>query len=276
MVNRLLEIGFQPAGHWLLGERGPTLHLRALTESRNILYAFVTDGEVKYIGKTTQPLKARMLGYQRPAATQATNVRNNGNIHDLLRQGKAVDIFALPDNGLLHYGKFHVNLAAGLEDSLIATVRPEWNGQRTAERAVAEGGEIGEEGVVSGSDEKDMSSEAACGTTGSARVEGGARMVLVLQPTYFNQGFFNVPVDQQRHFGNDLEKIDMYCGAERLHVAGYINRTANASGTPRIMGGAQLKRWMQKSSRVMGEVDVAIQSPTSLSLMPRVVPKQPY
>lgn len=269
-MNRLLEIGFQPVGHWLLGERGPTLHLRALTESRNILYAFVTDGEVKYIGKTTQPLKARMLGYQRPAATQATNIRNNGNIHDLLRQGKTVDTFALPDNGLLHYGTFHVNLAAGLEDSLIAAVRPEWNGQRTAGRAVADGSEIAEEGVVPRSDEKGTGPEGTCDTAGPTHVESEARMVLVLQQTYFNQGFFNVPVDHQRHFGNDLEKIDMYCGAERLHVAGYINRTANANGTPRIMGGAQLKRWMQKSSRVMGEVDVVIQSPTSILLTLRI------
>ena len=61
-MNRLLEIGFQPVGHWLLEERGPTLHLRALAESKNILYAFVTDGDVKYIGKTTQPLKVGMLG----------------------------------------------------------------------------------------------------------------------------------------------------------------------------------------------------------------------
>ena len=38
-----------------------------------------------------------------------------------------IEIHALPDNGLLYYGGFHVNLAAGLEDNLIKILKPEWN-----------------------------------------------------------------------------------------------------------------------------------------------------
>jgi hypothetical protein len=33
----------------------------------------------------------------------------------------------LPDNGLLRFGGFHLNLAAALEDSLINDLRPRWN-----------------------------------------------------------------------------------------------------------------------------------------------------
>ena len=268
-MNRLLEIGFQPVGHWLLGEHGPVPHLRALAESRNILYAFVTDGEVKYIGKTVQNLNARMLAYQRPCSSQSTNIRNNKNIQELLRMGKTVDIFGLPDNGLLHYGAFHINLAASLEDSLISVIRPEWNGQRTATATSAD-----PEGPLPV--RETQSRELTDGASGQGPNTDGdgteppVRMPLTLQATYFNQGFFNVPVDFQRYFGSDLEKMDIYCGPEKLHVAGYINRTANSNGTPRIMGGAQLKRWMQKSSSVMGVIDVAILSPTSISLLPRL------
>jgi hypothetical protein len=267
-MNRLLEIGFQPVGHWLLEERGPTLHLRALTESKNILYAFVTYGEVKYIGKTTQPLKARMLGYQRPAATQATNIRNNKYIHDILRQGKTVDIFGLPDNGLLHYGKFHVNLAAGLEDSLISALRPEWNGQRTARPVLVESEATVATGEILSDDVQNIPLEHTPMENDPASAEHGITMPLILQVTYFNQGFFNVPVEYQRYFGNDLEKIDIYCGEEQSFVAGYINRTANSNATPRIMGGIQLKRWMHKASHAMGAIDVVIQSPTSIKLTP--------
>jgi hypothetical protein len=39
-----------------------------------------------------------------------------------------VAIYVLPDNGLLYYGGFHVNLAAGLEDSLVRELQPPWNG----------------------------------------------------------------------------------------------------------------------------------------------------
>jgi hypothetical protein len=66
-MNRLLEIGFQPAGHWRLeGDRtpfGPSRH----GSQNNILFAFVCEGELKYVGKTTVSLARRMRGYGSPA-----------------------------------------------------------------------------------------------------------------------------------------------------------------------------------------------------------------
>ena len=81
-----------------------------------------------YVGKTVQPLRIRMAGYKTPGPTQPTNIKNNGKIREALAQGKRVEIMVLPDNGLLHYGGFHVNLAAGLEDSLVRELMPPWNG----------------------------------------------------------------------------------------------------------------------------------------------------
>lgn len=92
-----------------------------------MLYAFVVGDEVLYIGKTVQPLRARMRGYERPAPTQSTNERSHAKIREFLAGGREVQVLALPDNGLLHYGGFHVNLAAGLEDSIVRELRPKWN-----------------------------------------------------------------------------------------------------------------------------------------------------
>ena len=66
-----------------------------------------------------------MYGYQNPGPSQNTNIRNNNLIKEFLSRGESVDIFALPDNGLLHYGDFHINLAAGLEDSIVSSLKPE-------------------------------------------------------------------------------------------------------------------------------------------------------
>ena len=93
----------------------------------NVLYAFVSAGTVLYIGKTVGSLSGRMSGYQSPGPTQSTNTAGNRSLKHLLSQGPTVEIHALPDNGLLFYGGFHVNLAAGLEDSLVADLKPEWN-----------------------------------------------------------------------------------------------------------------------------------------------------
>lgn len=130
---RIKAIGFTLAGCWKLSQSGLSFELNDLATSRNVLYAFVVDGDLMYVGKTVQPLRARMAGYKTPGPTQSTNIANNGNIRGSLAQGKPVEIFVLPDNGLLHYGGFHVNLAAGLEDSLIRELAPPWNGgQRKA------------------------------------------------------------------------------------------------------------------------------------------------
>lgn len=128
-MNRLLDIGFVHAGRWSLTEsKVLEVSLMLHAAQRNILYAFVTDGIVKYVGKTTQTLSERMAGYQRPGPTQTTNRKNNQRIRECLEAGLCVEILVLPDSGLLHYGSFHINLAAGLEDDIIHTLDPEWNG----------------------------------------------------------------------------------------------------------------------------------------------------
>jgi hypothetical protein len=142
-MDDLYQVGFELVGNWQLVSNELMLNLEQMGSSSNVLYAFVMNGKVQYIGKTTQPLKSRMLGYLRPVATQSTNLRNHEYIKNALRKGEIIQIFALRDNGLMRIGPYHLNLAAGLEDSLIASFRPKWN-SATA-RAPMEGGMQGGE-----------------------------------------------------------------------------------------------------------------------------------
>lgn len=127
-LNRLTAMGFIECGEWIAPEGQLTSKLLKCADARNVLYAFVVDDLVMYIGKTVQSFRARMQGYRTPGPTQLTNVRNNQNLRNALSSGKHVTIYVLPDNGLLYYGGFHVNLAAGLEDSLVRELQPPWNG----------------------------------------------------------------------------------------------------------------------------------------------------
>lgn len=120
-------MGFVRCGEWQLDGMQPKYALERHATAQNVLYAFIVSGEVAYIGKTTQPLQRRMYGYQRPGPTQSTNIKCNAYLREALQGGKVVAIHALPDNGLLFYGGFHVNLAAGLEDSIIGGIKPPWN-----------------------------------------------------------------------------------------------------------------------------------------------------
>jgi hypothetical protein len=123
-LARLRAIGFKLAGHWKRSGIGIVFELdRNLATACNVLYFFAVDGELMYLGKTINSLQHRMQSYKTPAKSAAkggsTNIKNNENIRMCLGQEKTVQVFALPDNGLLQYGGFHVNLAAGLEDSLV-------------------------------------------------------------------------------------------------------------------------------------------------------------
>lgn len=120
-------MGFHKCGEWRLEDGKLKCVLSVNATAPNVLYAFISDSKVLYVGKTVRSLKKRMYGYQNPGPTQATNIKGKKFISELLAGGSAVEIHALPDNGLLYYGGFHVNLAAGLEDSLVAQLKPKWN-----------------------------------------------------------------------------------------------------------------------------------------------------
>jgi len=126
-LRTLINIGFRRAGEWKMINSSLEFNLEQFPKTRNILYAFICDKKIKYIGKTVQTLKQRMGSYKNPGKTQTTNIKNNDKITKLLSKGKCIDIFVLPDNGLIHYGGFHLDLAAGLESSLISNLKPEWN-----------------------------------------------------------------------------------------------------------------------------------------------------
>lgn len=120
-------MGFRQVGEWTLDSGKVQFTLDAAASARNVLYAFISEDAVMYIGKTVQTLKQRMNGYKKPAPTQSTNIKCNQFITETLTINLPIAIYALPDNGLLFYGGFHVNLAAGLEDNLVSSLKPTWN-----------------------------------------------------------------------------------------------------------------------------------------------------
>jgi hypothetical protein len=129
-LARLKSIGFTLAGQWELAGNGIVCELQDFANTYNALYAFAVDGELMYVGKTVarSPLRSRFAGYRKPGPTQSTNIKNNRNIRESLDRGKRVEVYVLPDSGVFYFGGFHLNFAAGLEDSLVRDQNPRWNG----------------------------------------------------------------------------------------------------------------------------------------------------
>ena len=126
-AEKLDAMAFRKCGEWRLEDGKLKCILTNNAAAPNVLYAFISENKVLYVGKTVHSLKKRMYGYHTPGATQSTNKKGNKFIQEVLAGGSVVEVHAHPDNGLLCYGGFHVNLAAGLEDSLIAKLKPKWN-----------------------------------------------------------------------------------------------------------------------------------------------------
>ncbi len=126
-LERLKNMGFRQVGEWSVESSKIKFTLSDAASAKNVLYAFIRQDTVVYIGKTIQTLKQRMNAYKNPGPGQSTNIKGNKLIGEALEANQSVAIFALPDNGLLYYGGFHVNLAAGLEDNLVSSLKPAWN-----------------------------------------------------------------------------------------------------------------------------------------------------
>jgi len=127
-MDKLLEIGFQYAGKWTNYNDNLDFELINFSDNKNILYAFIVDKRIMYIGKSKRTLYKRMYNYKKNDETQSTNINNNLRIKEFLSNGKTVEIYVFVDKGLLSYGNFSINLSAGLEDSIIEIIQPEWNG----------------------------------------------------------------------------------------------------------------------------------------------------
>ena len=181
-LKQLLEIGFKYAGKWTLDNGDLALNLVPAQEGENALYAFIVNEDVKYIGKTTKSLRERLYHYLKPGPRQSTNIKNNANILTALNAGKSVEVFALLDDGSRRIGAFHLNVAAGLEDSLIVELRPEWNGSKKTRKVNV------------------------------SPIQIPAVHTFYLRPTYFEKGFFNAPVTSERYYGADDTMISIFCG----------------------------------------------------------------
>src|SRR5579871_3474474 len=252
-MNRLINIGFVSVGHWSLVGATIKFNLNSHHTTKNILYSFISNGQIKYIGKTTMQLSQRMYGYQNPGPSQSTNIRVNDKIKSLLDTEAPIDIFVLTDNGLLNYGSFRINLAAGLEDTLIHDINPEWN---------LSGKKIIPADINS---EKPELSNKPMQTV--AIVPILTTLEILLGQAYYNQGFFNINREHSQLFGGDNEMIEIQLGKKSdVTIQGYINRTANKNGTPRIMGGKELRDWIKKNFKLNDVMKVDVISPIAIRL----------
>ena len=144
MPTTLKNHGLERLGCWIKGQYATVAHLRAACPfgiaydlprpwhaKRNVLYAFVIDSSVRYVGETTAGMASRFNGYRygNPLVTDTDN-RVKLAITQALMDGNEVEIWAgqpvarliLPNGGELE-----MPASKPLEEHLIALLNPELN-----------------------------------------------------------------------------------------------------------------------------------------------------
>ena len=92
------------------------------------------------------------------------------------------------------------------------------------------------------------------------------RYELILRKTYYDHGFFNLGVAVDRFIRPDSGPISILLGDSQSELVGEVNREANVNGTPRIMGGVELRSWFQRRYRELDVIDVVILGPDNIWL----------
>lgn len=248
---KLEEIGFRDIAQWRLnGERltynlvNPGPESDALCAFPNALYAFTSGETILYVGKTTKGIRMRFVGYCNPGRKQVTNQKCHEEIKGLLRKKGSVSISVFTGNQFFRYDIFEINLAAGLEDSLIKTLRPRWNGKFVPGEFVTETEEIETEAVL-------PAPLPSLATAPPARGGHGKDFEIKLGKTYYGGGFINTGSSVSDAIGKDGEPMLIRLGTQyHSGVQSRIDRKANRNGTPRIYGGARVARWFQENFRL--------------------------
>lgn len=243
----LLHIGFVDIGRWepdgdFIAYRPDEAGIwKVDLRKPNALYAFVQGDDIRYIGKTSRSIRTRFTGYCKPADTQQTNKRCHGHIRTSLDNGVETRILVFTPISHLRYADYEIDLAAGLEDSLIKAFNPPWNGRASqasktpisedAEREKAEEPEIVQDDFP---------------TAPAASASGLADFQIKLGTTYYKQGFINPGVEASRYLGDDGEAVIIQFADGTDPVHSFIDRTANPNKSVRVVGGnRQIAEWFR-------------------------------
>jgi hypothetical protein len=124
--ERLIELGFREIGYWSKDNDSIEYVISNCEDLKHkkVLYAFIIEDDIKYIGKTARKIKSRLDNYKNSDSSQSTNTKCREKILD--SAPNSVKIWLYIPMKLQTLG-FNINLAAGLEDSLIKQLEPEWN-----------------------------------------------------------------------------------------------------------------------------------------------------
>jgi hypothetical protein len=275
----LLGLGFTKLGEWNFENdhfdfrESNDPKAQAILGGKPSLYAHVVDGQVKYVGKTTQVLRKRIYGYRRPGNTQATNARCRNNLRDAVAAGRCAETYGWLPPDQLCFGDFAVDLAAGLEDSMIDRFDPPWNGGKTETEKVEEETTVATDHDATEPAPAEIDSESESSVAEVSTAQAPAKkpctgtVQIKLGKTYWDTGFMNPGTIVDKLLGEHGQPVTIQLGWNGKTATRTIDRNANPNGTVRIYGGRAVRDWWQRHFHQGDTVNACILNPNWIVLL---------
>ena len=89
---------------------------------------------------------------------------------------------------------------------------------------------------------------------------------LTLHKAYYDNGFFNVTREFDRHVRSEEGPVTLILGDGDQVVEGRVDRNSNRNHTPRIRGGAKLRDWFQANFQLLDTLFVDLGSLDTIRL----------
>ena len=186
---------------------------------------------VEYFDNGKSWRKKRFYGYIR-----GNGQSTNSKIHKKLVKERSGKILILSLNDVLpfNWGIYNINLAAGLEDSIIEIENPLWNGKCSET-------EINEE----------------------SSIENHSKIIdkffiVSLSKTYFEIGSINVPLRKSDLLGEHKDIITIGLSKDNKHITTQINRNAVKNRSVRINPNKEIKEYYNKFYKIGDKVKITI------------------
>jgi hypothetical protein len=120
--------GFKLRGVCSSGTTNVTMIISGNSEPKKPgVYAFVVDGEIRYIGSAQRGLHER-LGHYQTTQGRYTAARVRAEVLKVIMGGKKVEVFTyMPNQTTIIKNNLPVDLVAGIETALLRKFKPTWN-----------------------------------------------------------------------------------------------------------------------------------------------------
>jgi hypothetical protein len=257
-MDKLLELGFVESAS-ISFENQLMININQNSNSCNVLYAFVLiEGEdisnwkVRYIGHTRKSFINRMNGYRLGHGTGVNN-RIHRELLDRLANNEQIKVFCLPDNFNMMMHSLHIDIAAGLEYSLIRFYKEynEINNHQPLQN-IAGNIRILNNLDVLDNQNADMVEENLDYL--EPLIPGDPENInnsfnYTLGTTYWRYPIINIPASYAHFLGEhgDTAIVDFYDNNILLRsIQAQINRRAVPNGTPRLYFNGDNGTWFQQ------------------------------